>query len=80
MDNFKIVRYLLLAVYRGSLLKASKLYKNIHPKLSTALCGIIQVFFIVSHAQYFQNTFISTRKQLNPTHPIQDFMLRVMVI
>ncbi len=36
--------------------------KNFHPKLSTALCGIIQIFFIMLHAQYFQNTLIWARK------------------
>ncbi len=36
-----------------SFLKASKLSKSVHPKLSSASCDIIQVFFIVSHAQHF---------------------------
>ncbi len=36
-------------------------------QLSTASCGLIQVFFIVSYAQFFQNTFILARKLLNPT-------------
>ncbi len=67
------------AVYRGSLEKASQLSKNINPKLSTGSCGLIQVFFIVSYAQFFQNIFISTRKLLNPTHPLQCFVLRVAV-
>ncbi len=40
----------------GSLSKASKLSKNVRPKLSAASCGKIQVFFIVLYAQYLQNT------------------------
>ncbi len=58
----------MLAVYGDSSLKASK--PNVHPKLSTALCGRVQVFFMVSYVQYTQNTFISAKKLLKPTHPI----------
>ncbi len=51
----------LLAVYGGTILKASKLSKNICLKLSTALCGIIQGFLIVSLAQYFPKTVTSAQ-------------------
>ncbi len=59
------------AAFAGSLwrcsFKTSKPSKNVHPKLPVALCGIIQVFFIMSYAQYFQNSFTLTRKLLNHT-------------
>ncbi len=58
--------HLLLAAYGGSLFRTSELPKNVHPKLSTALCHLIQIFLNVSYAQYFQNTFILVRKLLNP--------------
>ncbi len=49
---------LTLTAFAGSLwrysLKTSKPRKNVHLKISKALCGIIQVVFIVSKAQYFQ--------------------------
>ncbi len=45
--------------------ESSNTFKKRPP--STAMCGVIQVFFIVSYAQFFQNTFISTRKLLNAT-------------
>ncbi len=56
---------------------APKSSRNIHPKLSTTLCGIIQVFFILPCAQYFQNTFLLARKLLNSTHPVRCFVSRV---
>ncbi len=56
-----------------------QLSKDVHPKLSTASCGIMQVFFIVSYAQSFQNTLIPAIKLLNPTHLIQCFVLQVTV-
>ncbi len=37
----------LLTVYGGSLLKTSKSFKNVRPNVSTASCGLIQVFFIM---------------------------------
>ncbi len=64
-------------------MKASELPKNLHPELLTASCGIVLcgiVFFIVSKAQNFQNTFISAFELLNPTHPFQCFVLQVTVI
>ncbi len=54
-----------------------KTFLNFHPKLSSALCGIIQVFFIMSYAQYFQTFLFLARKLLNPTHLNQCFVLRV---
>ncbi len=49
---------LLLAVYGDIVLKHQKQLKTSIQKISAALCGIIQVFFIVSYAQYSQNTLI----------------------
>ncbi len=54
----------------------SKLLKNVHPKLSKASCGMIQVFCLVSWAQYFQNTLISDKKPPNPSHPVQGSLSR----
>ncbi len=62
-----------------ALLKVSKLSKN-YPKLFTALCGTIQVFFIMYKYSKLQSTFILARKPLNPTHSIQCFASHVMVI
>ncbi len=57
-----------LAVFAGSLwrysFKISKPSKNVHPKLSAASSGVMQVLFI-------QNTLILAKKLLNPTHPVQ---------
>ncbi len=72
----KMCDTLLLAAYKGSLPKSLKPAS----KLSTALCGLIQVFLIVLYAQYFQNTFISARKLQNSTHPIQSPVLQTTVI
>ncbi len=34
----------------------------------------MQIFFIVSYAQYFQNTVISAKKLPDPTHVVRGFV------
>ncbi len=58
---------LLLAVHDDMVSKHKNHLKMSIQKVSKALCGIIQVFFMVSQAQYFQNTVILAIKLLNQT-------------